>query len=189
MNLWDEDAPLTTEAVRPSSPSFLKASLTHSQMLAPDLTYSLIRPLQDKYVDLQRTGNRSIVFCLLINRVHFLRAAHHSFSASSISKSRAALCEILATRVLRHNNSLIDLVVAMTTSWHVFGGASDAVLRLAKELEGDDGDETVGNAIEIAILGEAKRFIKSDVCQKVINAIWRCVLLPFSFLGHANSCV
>ena len=44
----------------------------------------------------------------------------------------------------------------------------------AKE-EKDEVEDRVGNAIEVAILGKAKRFIKSSSCQKVIEAIWKCV--------------
>ena len=37
----------------------------------------------------------------------------------------------------------------------------------------DEVEEQVGNAIELAIIGKAKRFIKSSTCQKVIDGIWR----------------
>ena len=140
-------------------------------MLAPDLTYSVVRPLEEKYSQLQAEGNKSIVFCFLLNRVHFL--SDQSFTGGPLSRSRAALCEIIAIRILRENYSLLDLALVMTTSWRVFSGASDAVLVLAREAVDDEEAERVGNAIEIAILGKAKRFIKSGPCQKIINSIWR----------------
>ena len=141
---------------------------------------------------MQRSGNKAIVFAFLLNRVYFIRDS--SFSTASLSHSRAALCEILAIRTLRENDNLIDLAVVMTTSWLVFKGASDAVLEVANESEGDGEDERVGNSIEVAILGKAKRFIKSDVCQKVINAIWRCVSSSSSsweslYHLHSGKCV
>jgi hypothetical protein len=37
----------------------------------------------------------------------------------------------------------------------------------------EDPDDRVGNAIELAIIGNAKRFIKSNAAQRVINSIWR----------------
>jgi hypothetical protein len=40
--------------------------------------------------------------------------------------------------------------------------------------EDEDLDDRVGNAIELAIIGKAKRFIKSRATQRVINSIWRC---------------
>ena len=42
----------------------------------------------------------------------------------------------------------------------------------ARDERDDDLEEHVGNAIEMAILGKAKRFIKSAAVQKIINSIW-----------------
>ncbi|KAG7093687.1 hypothetical protein E1B28_007345 [Marasmius oreades] len=117
----------------------------------------------------------AVVFCLLVNRVHFYR--DKTLTTHSISRSRAELCEILATRVLReYGNNMMDLALALTTSWPVYNGADERMMELARE-EREDLDERVGNAIEMAILGKSKRFIKSSVCQRVIDSIWsgKCV--------------
>ena len=47
-------------------------------------------------------------------------------------------------------------------------------MRVARQ-ERDDLEERVGNAIEMAIIGKARRFIKSSPCQKVIDSIWTYV--------------
>ncbi|KAK0489158.1 hypothetical protein IW261DRAFT_1557654 [Armillaria novae-zelandiae] len=141
----------------------------------PDLTYTLIRPLYEKYSALQHAGNMSIVFCLLLNRVHFIR--DQSMATASMSRTRAELCEILAIRTLRdYADNTLDLVHALSTSWSVYSGADREVMQFARE-EREDLEERVGNAIEMAILGRAKRFIKSSSCQKVIDGIWtgKCV--------------
>lgn len=55
--------------------------------------------------------------------------------------------------------------------WALFQGASPAVIERVKE-EGDDDEdiaESAGNALEMAILGNAKRFIRSPSAQKVIG--------------------
>ena len=70
-------------------------------------------------------------------------------------------------------DSLLDLALAITTSWPVYMGCDPSVLENAREERDDDIEETVGNAIELAIISKAKRFIKSSPCQKVIDAIWR----------------
>jgi len=62
--------------------------------------------------------------------------------------------------------------MALTTSWLVYSGADPALISQAKQSRDDDLEERVGNAIEMAILGKAKRFIKSSACQKVISVIW-----------------
>jgi len=120
---------------------------------------------------MQQEGNLSIVFCCLINQVNFTR--DENLATQTISHSRAVLCEILATRIFRANaNNLLKLTMALTTSWSVYSGADPALISQAKQARDDDLEERVGNAIEMAILGKAKKFIKSSACQKVIDVIW-----------------
>ncbi|KAJ7577063.1 hypothetical protein C8J56DRAFT_870326 [Mycena floridula] len=155
---------------------FIDTPLSYDALTAPDLTYTLVRPLFEKYVALQRAGNMSIVFCLLLNRVYFNR--DKSIATSSLSKSRATLCEILAIRIFREeSHSVLRLTFVLTTVWSVYSGADPNVLDAAREERDDDLEERVGNAIEMAILSKAKRFIKSSSCQKVIDNIWtgKCV--------------
>ncbi|KAJ7708673.1 hypothetical protein B0H17DRAFT_1165735 [Mycena rosella] len=152
---------------------FIDTPLTYEALTAPDLTYTLIHPLLEKYCALQRShSNLSIVFCLLLNRVHFIR--DDNTSTASLSQSRACLCEILAIRTLRdYGNSMMDLTLILTTSWPVYSGAGPEVLAHGRQEIADfDEEERVGNAIEMAIVGKAKRFIKSSSCQKVIDGIW-----------------
>ncbi|KAJ7247668.1 hypothetical protein B0H12DRAFT_1124984 [Mycena haematopus] len=152
---------------------FIDTPLTYAALTAPDLTYTLIHPLLEKYCNLQRShSNLSIVFCLLLNRVHFIR--DENIATASVSQSRATLCEILAIRTLRdYGNSMMDLTVILTTSWPVYSGAEPEVLAHGRQEFADfDKEERVGNAIEMAIIGKAKNFIKSTSCQKVIDGIW-----------------
>lgn len=95
--------------------------------------------------------------------------------SSSLSRSRAALCEIMATRLLRlYGDNILELAFVTTTSWKVYSGADEELLkRTFEDLELDDVEERVGNALEMAIISRAKRFIKSSACQKVIDSIWR----------------
>jgi len=112
------------------------------------------------------------VFCFLLNRVRFYR--DQNLTTVPLSRSRATLCEILAIRTMRpYADSLLDLALAITTNWPVYLGCDPSILENAREERDDDLEETVGNAIELAIVGKAKRFIKSSPCQKVIDAIWR----------------
>ncbi|KAI0644236.1 hypothetical protein C8Q79DRAFT_974910 [Trametes meyenii] len=150
---------------------FLDTPLSHEALTAPDLTYTLIRPLEEKYGTLKRQGNLSVVFCLLLNRVYFFR--DRNLTTAALSQTRADLCEILAIRALReHADNMLELALALTTSWSVYSGAPPALLERAREENDDDLEERVGNAIEMAILSQARRFIKSSPCQKVIDGIW-----------------
>ncbi|KAG5647800.1 hypothetical protein DXG03_007722 [Asterophora parasitica] len=140
-------------------------------LTAPDITYTLVQPLVEKYLAIQHNGNMSVVFCLLLNRVHFLR--DENLLTKTISGSRACLCEILAIRIFRdYGNNMLKLTLTLTTTWPVYNGADPHMMQHARAERDDDLEDRVGNAIEMAILGKSKRFIKSSSCQKVINAIW-----------------
>lgn len=115
----------------------------------------------------------SVVFCLLLNRAYFVRDKH--LTTAPLSRTRAALCEILAIRALReHGRNMLELALAVTTSWPVYSGAPQELLdRVREEVDDEEIDARVGNAIEMAIISKAKSFIKSNACQKVIDGIWR----------------
>lgn len=101
-------------------------------------------------------------------------------TTANVSCTRATLCEILATRVFRQlGDDMYRLALTLTTAWPVYNGADPAVIAQAKQERDDDLEDRVGNAIELAIVGRAKKFIKSSACQKVINAIWSCVIFDF----------
>ncbi|KAI0084442.1 hypothetical protein BDY19DRAFT_987498 [Irpex rosettiformis] len=145
--------------------------LTFEALTAPDLTYTLVRPLEDKYNALQRKGNLAIVFCFLLNRAYFVR--DRNLTTVALSRTRAMLCEILAIRALRsHAGSMLELALALTTSWPVYSGADPDFLARARDERDDDLEDRVGNAIEIAIISQSKLFIKSSACQRVIDGIW-----------------
>lgn len=126
------------------------------------------------------------MFCFLLNRVRFYR--DQNLATVPLSRSRATLCEILAIRTMRpYADSLLDLALAITTNWPVFMGCDPSILENAREERDDDLEETVGNAIELAIISKAKRFIKSSPCQRVIDAIWRyAIQLRPSSLTYVN---
>ncbi|KZV60021.1 hypothetical protein PENSPDRAFT_659803 [Peniophora sp. CONT] len=174
----------TIHAIKTDVMHFIDTPLSYEALAAPDLTYTLVRPLAEKYIHLQRSGNMSIVFCLLLNRVHFLR--DETMLTQSLSRTRAELCEILAIRCLReYADNLLDLVTVSTTTWNVYSGAEPAIVERARQEYDGDLEDRVGNAIELAIISKARRMIKSNPGQKVIDAIWsgKCVYTAAS--SHA----
>ena len=142
------------------------------QLAAPDIIYTIIIPLEEKYKAIQSSGNLSVVFCLLLNRAYFLR--DRNLISASLSRTRAALCEKLAVRAIHaHATNMLELALVLTTSWSVYAGADPALVARAREERDDDLEERVGNAIEVAIISQARTFIKTQPVQKVIDAIWR----------------
>ncbi|WWC90990.1 uncharacterized protein L201_005929 [Kwoniella dendrophila CBS 6074] len=160
----------------------IDAPLTYEQLLAPESTYTIVRPLTEKYLELQ---NQATVFCLLLNKIQFTRDSNQ-LSISTLSTARSNLCEILAIRVLRGwSERSLPLATVLLTPWALFQGASQEVLERAKE-EGDD--ELLcqgGNALEMAIISGSKRFIRSPSCQKVIEGIWTGKIIYSALNAHA----
>ncbi|KAF8323515.1 uncharacterized protein EI90DRAFT_2935528, partial [Cantharellus anzutake] len=162
---------------------YIDNPLSYEALTAPDLTYTLVRPLAEKYNKLQ---NMAIPFCLLLNRANFMR--DKDIATRSVSLSRAALCEILAIRAIRYwANETLELAMVMTTSWVIFAGADEEVLSKVNDDREDtiDMDLRLGNAIEMAVLSDAKRFIKSSASQKVINGIWTGEIIYTPESDHA----
>ncbi|KIM34106.1 hypothetical protein M408DRAFT_5463 [Serendipita vermifera MAFF 305830] len=148
--------------------TYIDTPLSYADLTGAELTYSFVKPLEEKYA---KMNNKATVFCFLLNRVYFYR--DQNFSTASLSKSRALLCELLATRTIRQWSNLIELSNILITSWPVFEGCSNEVLAKGRELQAEfDPKERIGNAIEMAIISDAKIFVKSAPCQKVISAIW-----------------
>lgn len=162
--------------------SHIDTPLTHEQLLAPDSTYTIVRPLTEKYLELQ---NPAIVFCLLLNKIQFEKDSQQ-LSVSTLSLSRATLCEILAIRVLRGwSERSLQLATVLLTPWALFQGASEEVREHAKE-EGDEDLLTQGGtALEMAIISGSKRFIRSPSCQKVIEGIWSGKIIYSALNTHA----
>ncbi|EGG05634.1 uncharacterized protein MELLADRAFT_78077, partial [Melampsora larici-populina 98AG31] len=80
--------------------------LSTEQLTSPRITLSITRPLELEYFNLRHPA---IVFALLVNRVQFITDSTHALTLHSVNATRASLCEILATNVLRrvHESDLI----------------------------------------------------------------------------------
>lgn len=162
--------------------SHIDAPLTHDQLLAPDSTYTIVRPLTEKYLALQ---NQAIVFCLLLNKVQFSRESTQ-LSIATLSLTRATLCEILASRVLRGwSERSLPLATVLLTPWPLFQGASQEVIDRAREEGDDELLKQGGTALEMAIISTSKRFIRSPSCQKVIEGIWSGRIIYTALNAHA----
>ncbi|GAA6032822.1 hypothetical protein JCM8097_000813 [Rhodosporidiobolus ruineniae] len=162
---------------------YVDIPLSEAQLRDPELHFNIVLPL----VELLASHNEpSIVYVLLLVRLQFIREGNSVLASSSLNESRASLCEMLAVRLLRHQAStakgpaqgLLAMARALVGGFHAFQGASEEVLNRIREKEGYAG--RIGalsgagktNALELAILGKARMFIKSQTTQKVITAIY-----------------
>jgi hypothetical protein len=153
----------------------------------------VIRPLVDKYYDLQDV---SIAYCLMVNRLQFLKEQTNTPHYQSVNLTRAILCELIANRILRRYSEdnpgasgLLLLANILVAGFDPFQGAPEDVIE-----ENDPAlhwamHKSVGYlrklpTLEVAIISESKTFLSSSACQRVVNAIYegRIVYTPSSFI-------
>ncbi|GEM06324.1 nonselective cation channel [Rhodotorula toruloides] len=157
-------------------------AVSESQFFTPEFHFTTMRPLE---ADLADRCDPSIVYVLLLCRLQFIRERDSALASSSINETRARLCEIMAVKLLRHqaalakgpNQGLLAMARALVGGFHAFQGASEEVIERIREREGYSSrvaaqGASKTNALELAILGKARHFIKSQTCQRVINAIY-----------------
>ncbi|KID78793.1 Calcium channel YVC1 [Metarhizium brunneum] len=157
----------------------------------PSLNALIVRPLVDR---LYETQNISIVYCLLANRVFFLKS-QSGLATQSVNRARATLCELVATRVIRRfhednpgNEGLLLLAQILVEGFDPFDGAPYEVEREGRYLQWPiqrrGGHERKLTALELAILSESKAFISSAACQRLVEAVHmgKVVYTPLSFM-------
>lgn len=140
----------------------------------------MVRPLVFKYAGL---NNLAVVFAFLVTRAHFISSAQEDMAYAHLKHSQASMCELMASKLLKHfASSPIQLVAALTVNWNPLAGAPEnvkAAVRKEMGAQDDDLDEPA-SAIEIAIATESKRFIAHPLVQTVINDIYTGRLSPCS---------
>ncbi|CAK7200517.1 hypothetical protein SEUCBS139899_003213 [Sporothrix eucalyptigena] len=173
--------------------SVVEDYLSPEQLHDMRINLSVVRPLVDKLYELD---DISIVYCLLVNRARFLHEQAHLSNRQNVNFTRATLCELIAHRILRRFNEdneglegLLVLSHILVAGFEPFQNAPEAVRPDADEDAGMDPARTwlyrkTLPALEVAILSEAKFFLSSTACQKVIEAIYvgRVTYTPSSLL-------
>ncbi|PWY99001.1 hypothetical protein BCV70DRAFT_163208 [Testicularia cyperi] len=168
--------------------------LSWEELTSVDLNFSLVRPLAIKYSAFRSIA---ILYCLMLNRIHFQREANRDLAFQAVNNTRAALCELLAIKLLRtFSNDGLELVTSLTASFHPLAGATPTELR-ELDLSSSHIDleeiQTRGlpakqfsNTLELAIQSNAKKLISTPLCQRCIDGIWhgKVVLSPMQ-ASHA----
>lgn len=130
----------------------------------------------------------------MANRVQFQRELLTRPHKQSVCTTRALLCELIANRILRryHEDNtgiqgLLLLSQILVGSFDPFQGAPDDVSQENDSLISVT-PRNIHNrrlpALELAIISEAKSFLSSSACQRVVNAIYegRVIYTPTSFI-------
>ncbi|KAF7714151.1 Uncharacterized protein PECH_009013 [Penicillium ucsense] len=166
---------------------------TSEQLSDPQMNMLIVRPLVDQ---LYNPDDVSVVFCLLVNRTQFLREQHYEVHLQTVSITRATLCEILASRVLRRfdednpgHAGLLLLSNILVAGFEPFQNAPESITigqPNARQwpIQKRGGYERKITALEVAIISESKAFLSSSACQKVVDAVYRgqVIYTPLSFV-------
>ncbi|PHH54646.1 hypothetical protein CFIMG_003217RA [Ceratocystis fimbriata CBS 114723] len=160
--------------------------LSLDQLQDVRINIAVVRPLVDKLYDMEDV---SIVYCLMVNRAKFLAEQNTVQNRNNVNFTRATLCELVATRILRRygedaepQDRLLLLANILVAGFHPFLNAPPDVIAQA--------DDTVAwahfkpvPALEVAIVTGSKMFLSSSTCQKVVSAIYdgRIIYTPSSF--------
>ncbi|KAK4240682.1 hypothetical protein C8A03DRAFT_31172 [Achaetomium macrosporum] len=165
--------------------SVVEDYLSLDQLRDVRLNVSVIRPLVDK---LYEQDDISIVYCLLVNRVQFLAEQAHLSNRQNVNYTRAMLCELIATRILRRFNednegpeNLLVLAHVLIAGFEPFQNAPEEIRR---EVGASTAHHRTLPALEVAILSESRIFLASTSCQKIVDAIYegRVIYTPSSFM-------
>ncbi|KAL1842107.1 hypothetical protein VTJ49DRAFT_5986 [Mycothermus thermophilus] len=163
---------------------------TLDELRAPQMDHQVVRPLVER---LYNPRDPAVVYCLVANRVQFLRLRSHESVQQGVNESRAMLCELLATRVLRRfhedhpgRSGLLLLANILVSGFDPCDTAPEVVRarRPPWAVQDRGGHERKLTALELAIISESKMLIKSPACQVVVDAVYKGVVVytPLSFV-------
>lgn len=163
------------------------------QLRAPRMNALMVRPMVDR---LYALNDISIVYCLLVNKVQFLREQTYHAHHQTVNITRAILCELLANRVLRKYDEdnpghagLLLLANILVAGFEPFQNAPEDIVRGEHltptwAVHKRAGYERKSTALELAIISESKHLLSSSACQKLVEAVYdgRVVYTPVSFI-------
>ncbi|KAJ4291015.1 hypothetical protein N0V90_010211 [Kalmusia sp. IMI 367209] len=168
----------------------LEDPYTMDQLKEPRMNVLIVKPLVDRLYD---DEDISIVYCLFVNKLQFLREQHFQHHHQTVNLTRAYLCELLAMKVLRRHDEeftgkqgLLQLARILVSPFQPFQNAPPEICpeRRQWQYQNQGGYEGKLTALEVAIVSESKAFLSSSAPQKIIDAVYRgrIVYTPTTFL-------
>ena len=166
------------------------------QLKSPRMNVAVVRPLVDHLYD---PTDVSIVYCLLVNRVQFLREQSYQAHHQTVNITRANLCELIASRILRRydedhegRQGLLKVANVLVAGFEPFQNAPSQIIREHRTAPGwtirynlaRPEYERMLTALEVAIVSEAKSFLSTSACQKIVENVYRgrIIYTPTSFI-------
>ncbi|KAG5933701.1 hypothetical protein E4U53_000896 [Claviceps sorghi] len=172
--------------IRRDITSVVEDYLSLEQLRDVRINVTVVRPLVDKLYEL---NDISIIYCLLVNRAQFLQEESYSSTRHNVNWTRATLCELIATRILRRfgddhegTDGLLLLAHILVAGFEPFQNAPDYIREEAEAKTSWTFHRTLPS-LEVAILTESKHFLSSSTCHHVVSAIYqgRIIYTPSTF--------
>ncbi|OAQ72219.1 nonselective cation channel [Pochonia chlamydosporia 170] len=176
--------------------SVVEDYLSLEQLRDVRINVTVIRPLVDKFYELDDISISTLsspsvfmFYCLLVNRAQFLLEESYSSTRHNVNWTRATLCELIATRILRRfgedhegTDGLLLLAHVLVAGFEPFQNAPDHIREEAEAKTSWTYHRTLP-ALEVAILTESKHFLSSSTCHNIITAIYegRIIYTPSTF--------
>lgn len=166
------------------------------QLKSPRMNVALLRPLVDHLYD---PDDVSVIYCLLVNRVQFLREQSYQAHHQTVNITRANLCELIAGRVLRRydedhegRQGLLMVANVLVAGFEPFQNAPANIIHEHRTAPSwmirynftRPEYERMSTALEVAIVSEAKNFLSASACQKIVDNVYRgrIIYTPTSFI-------
>lgn len=115
---------------------------------------------------------------MLVNRVQFLNEESYSSNRHNVNWTRATLCELIATRILRRFGEDHDGADGLLLLAHILVAGFDPYQNSPSDVRAQVDKRTFRGyrrtlpSLEVAILTESKHFLSSTTCQRVVSAIY-----------------
>ena len=129
---------------------------------------------------------------MLLVRSYFLERAANDLAFQGVNNTRAALCELLATKLLSLFDPHLSLPTILTTRFNAFAGVQAVSFESESQPTQEeidelvkDGADTASSAIEVAIDSGAKRFIRCPAIQCFLDDLYSGNLLYKPSSQHA----
>lgn len=156
--------------------------MTYEHLCQTPADYAVVRPLTTLFA---KSQHPALPYALLLCRSAFLEAAEDDLAFQGVNHTRAALCEVLATKILSlYDTHTLELATVLTNVWNPFSGATRFTFEQdSRPTQHDvddlieDGQDMGSSAIEIALESRALRFVRSPAVQKFVNDLHNGQLL------------
>ncbi|KAF2200083.1 hypothetical protein GQ43DRAFT_441895 [Delitschia confertaspora ATCC 74209] len=162
----------TTHAIRTIVVQRCETTLSWDQLRSPQVSQFLVKPIQQQI--LSEHFSRGTLYCLLANCLQFRKESEAYPGNSGVSRSRALICELLATRLLKEFSTR-ELIDALSYDFDPLQGmtspAAGTITPGAFRPHSSPRSARV-SMLEVAIRAQAKKFLAHPLVVQHLEAIW-----------------